>query len=344
VKSAGAGHDRLEVLDGFRALSIAFVVTSHMLPMGKKAWDLNNAAGKLGMALFFTLSGFLIVSQLHRNHNIISFYIRRLFRIVPLAGLAVVIAWSFSDRPITHLLVNLAFLENVYFPALLPHLGHFWSLCVEMHFYILVGLLMVVTRFRGFKALFPIWVFFVLLRALFRPTGTIETYFTIDEILAGANLALINFGYGPEWLRNTLRRVPWYAWAALLVLASLTGTEPLHPLRSFSAASLVGSVLFSESETRFAVLRTRPLRYLAEISYALYVIHPATMIGWLGEGATPIIKYAKRPICFALSWGLSHLSTFHYEKHFIALGKRLAKQAEQRDLARAESAAEARPT
>lgn len=344
MNSAGSGHDRLEVLDGFRAFSIAFVLAAHMLPLGKKSWDLNDSTGKLGMALFFCLSGFLITSQLHRNHSIVSFYIRRLFRIVPLAALAIVVAWSFSDRPVAHLLLNLAFVENLYFPALLPHLGHFWSLCVEMHFYLLVGLLMLVTRFHGFKALFPLWVGFVLFRAAFRPSGTIETYFTIDEILAGANLALITLGYGPDWLRRLLGRVPWYGWGCLLVLTCVKGTELLHPLRSFSAAGLVGCGLYRETESRFAILRSRPLRYVAEISYALYVIHPATMVGWLGEGATPIIKYAKRPICFALSFALAHLSTFHYEKHFIALGKRLAKQAERREQAQAAGAVEPRPT
>ncbi|RZA12642.1 MAG: acyltransferase, partial [Proteobacteria bacterium] len=59
--------NRLEILDGWRGLSILFVMASHMLPLGPKVWELNVAAGSIGMSLFFTLSGFLITSTLQRN-------------------------------------------------------------------------------------------------------------------------------------------------------------------------------------------------------------------------------------------------------------------------------------
>ena len=71
------------------------------------------------------------------------------------------------------------------------------------------------------------------------------------------------------------------------------------------------------------------MHYIAEISYALYVIHPLTMAGWLGSGDT-LEKYLKRPICFALTFGLSHLSTFRMERLFIAWGKHLSHRLENR--------------
>jgi len=56
--------------------------------------------------------------------------------------------------------------------------------------------------------------------------------------------------------------------------------------------------------------------YLAKISYALYIIHHFTMFGWLSSGDV-WTKYAKRPLAFAITFGLAHLSTFHFERRFI---------------------------
>ncbi len=69
--------------------------------------------------------------------------------------------------------------------------------------------------------------------------------------------------------------------------------------------------------------------------YALYVIHPLTMYGWLGSGGT-LVKYAKRPLCLALTFGLAHLSTFAYERRWMAFGKQLSHRWDRR-------AAEPRP-
>ncbi|MDB4976182.1 MAG: acyltransferase [Myxococcaceae bacterium] len=328
--SPAADRGRFEVLDGWRGLSILFVLASHMLPLGKKDWGLNEASGKVGMALFFCLSGFLIVTQLHRNHNLVAFYIRRLFRILPLAVLVILGVSLFTQPPWQSTLLNLVFVQNYIFSAILPHLEHFWSLCVEVHFYVFIGLLMWLTRFRMFGLLFFVWLCLTVHRAFVAPSGTIETHLRVDELLAGVNLALLNLGYGPQWMRTFLRRVPLLVWLLLLGITCVKWFEPVHPLRGFVACSLVGNTLFREEDDSFPVLRSRALRYIAEVSYAVYVIHPLSMVGWLGTGPTPIIKYLKRPLCFALTFAAAHVSTFYYEHRFIGWGKSFAKRAELR--------------
>lgn len=52
--------------------------------------------GPDGLALFFTLSGFLITRFLLTHDSIRDFIIRRFFRIVPLAWLALIGATSFA--------------------------------------------------------------------------------------------------------------------------------------------------------------------------------------------------------------------------------------------------------
>src|ERR1700728_347417 len=80
-----------KVLDGWRGLSILAVLAAHLLPLGPSVWGLNAAAGVLGMALFFCLSGFLITNFLLRHSSVVDFLIRRLCRILPLAWLALLV-------------------------------------------------------------------------------------------------------------------------------------------------------------------------------------------------------------------------------------------------------------
>ena len=88
--------ERLQVLDGWRGISILLVLAAHLLPLGPKAWALNETAGPMGMALFFTLSGFLITRFLLKHASIPDFLIRRTFRIVPLAWLSMIVAFPLA--------------------------------------------------------------------------------------------------------------------------------------------------------------------------------------------------------------------------------------------------------
>jgi peptidoglycan/LPS O-acetylase OafA/YrhL len=73
------------------------------------------------------------------------------------------------------------------------------------------------------------------------------------------------------------------------------------------------------------LLEHRVLFYIAAISYALYAIHPLLGHTWLGSGAG-MEKYAKRPLLFGALFLCAHISTFHFEHRWIALGKRLSSQ------------------
>ena len=321
---------RFEVLDGFRAISILLVLGTHMLPLGPKKLELNEMSGFMGMALFFTLSGFLITYQLHQRHSIPAFFIRRLFRILPLAYVTIFFAAWLTHGTVEQVLTSLAFAQNYHTQGRMPELMHFWSLCVEIHFYLFIGLLMWVTRFRGFLLLPLAWAAMVVSRTWVDPRGTMLTHDRVDEILSGCLLALVYTGKLGEKPRAFISRVPFAVWCVLLVLTCHPWTgSVLHSLRGLVASSLVGHALFAERPERFKVLASRPLRYIAEVSYALYVIHPLSMYGWLGEGATPAIKYAKRLISFAITFGLAHLSTFYYEHRFIEWAKQLCKRIER---------------
>ena len=70
-------RDRLAVLDSWRGISILLVLATHLLPLSPKSWRFNEMAGPMGMALFFTLSGFLITRFLLHHDSVVDFLTRR---------------------------------------------------------------------------------------------------------------------------------------------------------------------------------------------------------------------------------------------------------------------------
>ena len=71
---------RFQVLDGWRGISIVLVLAAHFLPLGPKIWSLNSTVGPMGMALFFSLSGFLITSFLIKQDSVIDFFNTKIFQ------------------------------------------------------------------------------------------------------------------------------------------------------------------------------------------------------------------------------------------------------------------------
>jgi peptidoglycan/LPS O-acetylase OafA/YrhL len=330
VATTGA-EQRLGVLDGWRAFSILLVLGAHMLPLGPHGWGLNEAAGYGGMAIFFTLSGFLITVQLHRGGSIAGFFIRRLFRILPLAWLVILAVAILLRSDPRAVLAHLGFTQNYLHARILPELVHFWSLCIEMHFYLFAGLVAWAAGARMFVVLPTTWLVMVAVRTWIQPAGTIETHLRVDEILSGTLLATAYLGkFGPV-VPRLVGRIP-----SLLLIAALFATclpltrGPLHGLRGLTASLLVGSTLLTSRGDRVAWLGARPLKYVAEISYALYVLHPFSMVGWLGAGTSSWIKYAKRPICFALTFLAAHVSTFHFEHRYRNLAKAWCRRIEEK--------------
>jgi peptidoglycan/LPS O-acetylase OafA/YrhL len=316
-------RDRLAVLDGWRGISILLVLGAHLLPLSPKSWRFNEMAGPMGMALFFTLSGFLITRFLLQHDSILDFLIRRFFRIVPLAWLALIIALPLSHAPAS------AYLPNFFFYANLPpyHLvevaDHFWSLCVEVQFYATVALIVALLGRRGLYLLIVICVAVTLHRVASGAEIEIVTWHRVDEILAGAILALTYAGRLGRPAPALLARSNAYLLVVLFAVSCHPASGLANYLRPYLAAMLVGTTLYGAPTRVAAILRSRALRYIAAISFALYVFHGLLVHTWLGEG-DKLAKYLKRPLLFAAAFALAHLSTFQFEHRWIDFGKRLS--------------------
>lgn len=316
--------NRLEVLDGWRASSILLVLLVHFFPMGPHSWHLGKAVGDYALTIFFILSGFLITSALLSGQSIGSFMIRRLFRILPLAWLYLSIVLIFYKMDLQAIIAHYLFYANYPPKPLIYHVtDHFWSLCVEVQFY--VGIALLFTLFRKHALiLVPLLCFlFTLIRIINGVTVSVVTHFRVDEILAGGLLAIIYNHHGYFKLKSFLSRVNPILLAIILLPASHKYAGWICYFRPYIAAALVGATIYQKDSLLTKLLINRPFAYVASISYAVYVIHPLMAQTWLGSGDL-LEKYAKRPLLLASVFLLSHISTNYYEKYAVSLGKRLS--------------------
>jgi peptidoglycan/LPS O-acetylase OafA/YrhL len=306
---SAAGDDRLPALDGLRAMSILLVLATHLLPLGPKAWKLNAAAGAMGMSLFFALSGFLILGTL-ANSSVAAFALRRLARLLPLAWLYVTVVALLHPMTGEALLASFGLWLNYRPDLMLPVTEHLWSLGVEVHFYLAAALLALLHR----KALLAVWGLCLLvtfLRIQESAHLAIATHLRVDEILAGACVATL--------AASGLRRLPaepWLWWAAVAawILTSHPDSGWLQFFRPYVAGILLAATLrLPDSAIRRALGAPLP-RYIATVSYALYVIHPLFAHGWWNAGTVLERYLLKRPVGIALTFLLAHLSTFWWER------------------------------
>lgn len=312
---------RLAVLDGWRGCSILCVLAGHLLPLGPKAWSFNGMIATAGMAIFFTLSGFLITRFLLHHASVGEFLIRRICRVVPLVWAYSAVALAIVAAPPGVFAAQFLFYANLPPAQLSGMTAHLWSLCVEMQFYVGIALLVLMGGRRALYALPALCLAVTAYRVWDGAYISIYTYHRIDEILAGCILALAYEGQLGAFPPKLLQRLSPYLLLPLFLLSCHPDSGWANYPRPYLAALLVGSTLYRDRPALAAALASRPLRYIAEISYALYVFHPMLAESWLGAG-DKAVKYLKRPLLFAALFLTAHLSTYYYERYWIALGKR----------------------
>lgn len=289
------GH--VPVLDGFRALAIIIVMIAH-------AGAGNVIPGGFGVTIFFFLSGYLITTLLRAEAartgaiSLRDFYLRRAVRILPplyitAAITALLIISGFITAQLTpaSLLLDALFLTNYdqQFPGSFNHPLPIplWSLDVEEHFYIILSTIFafVFVRWRprraaaacaiGCAAVLAIRIANVI--AL--PDYSLNYYWShtrLDSILFGCCLALWQ---NPELDAGAWKPKWWHIIAALLALVAcfVLRNEPFRQTVRYSLQGMALFVLFAgalhDRGVARRILGCAPLRWIALISYTLYLIH-----------------------------------------------------------------------
>jgi peptidoglycan/LPS O-acetylase OafA/YrhL len=273
--------------DLLRALAIVLVVNCHATgnygsPEPYRVLQL----GGRGVDLFFVLSGWLLGRQLMLELrdtgrvDLRRFWYRRWLRTLPAyyAVLAFTIVWQLArGKPAVHwpyLVFGQTYLTEM------PYFGISWSLCVEEHFYLLVApTLWLLWRSRTARLLIPI---LLTLPAVCRLLGwynhDVETHVRYDPCAMGVVLAAVSVAVPRVW--TLLAR-----WAPPLALLGFVGAggEVARLLCAdvgWSNPGLVvwtlifGSWVFlATARPNWAVGRLPGIRYMADRSYAVYLLH-----------------------------------------------------------------------
>jgi len=312
-----ATSPRIPALDGVRGVAILLVITCHI----SERFQFSNVylqcikafafAGWTGVDLFFVLSGFLITGILWDSRGsstfFRNFYARRTIRIFPLyyATLAILFIFLPATTP-NHVMTRgwLAALELApsywawyftYFVDVLIALkgfvvtgGHFWTLAVEEHFYLVWPVLVYKLSRRTLKSLsISLIVAALALRLAMviydvAPTAIyVLTPCRMDGLALGAFLALtVRDPNGLQTLVRLARLVLPASALIWLTLMCIQGEWSQYGIIPQTVGYLVtelfyGSVLVLTlaSNRLAAVASARPLRFLGKISYALYVFH-----------------------------------------------------------------------
>jgi peptidoglycan/LPS O-acetylase OafA/YrhL len=274
-----ARNERIEGLDGLRALAIVAVLVFHL----NAPWL---PGGFLGVDVFFVVSGFLITTLLVREHEqtgtiaFSQFWVRRARRLLPAlvvcVGVSVLIARLVSGDLLVHagrqVLGALTFSTNwlevtagtSYFDQTAPQLFmNFWSLAVEEQFYLVwpvVTLLLVrlvPARGRVTTALTIAAVSTVLMAAMYTPgADATRVYYGTDTHVMGLMLgAALGFAWASPALAPRLRPSAWGRVGPVAVpVAGVLLTALFVLLDETHAATFRGGILLASVATGVLVL------------------------------------------------------------------------------------------
>lgn len=263
------------------------------------------SGGYVGVDVFFVISGYLItrilMSTLDEPHPIVSFYERRIRRILPalffLIGFTLIAAryTLVGDEAAafgTSVAAAALFAANIFFwtgggyfdaAATTKPLQHTWSLAVEEQFYVGFPLLLLalrrfssVMRVRVVAALFAASLGFGMWQTMSYPSAA---FFLLPsrawELMLGALLAL---GAVPVISRIAVRQASALAGFGLIAFAVLVFDEQTEFPGVAALAPAVGTALIIHAGatghtvvSRF--LSLRPLVFVGLISYSLYLWH-----------------------------------------------------------------------
>lgn len=275
---------RLTELDALRGVAALLVIAYHYLHEYPIRYDdavpVVAAAdyGQYGVHLFFMISGFVIYMTVERVSELRGFVTGRFSRLYPAYWAALGVTFlvlAASPLPDVHVspaqaVVNLTMFEGF---LQVPYIdGAYWSLTIELSFYVLIAALLVIRRPRWtLPALWALAGIYVVGRwAWTRSPNSrlLDLAFNHATLFWFANL----FAAGILFYLIVMKheRSPWlYAQLGLVVVLDVISHGWVSGLVIASALALMGAALVY----RPAFLRVRPVLFLGAISYSLYLVH-----------------------------------------------------------------------
>lgn len=314
-----------------------------------KAYEIVDFAS-VGVAAFFIISGFVIPLSLE-GASVRAYLLKRVIRIFPTYWIALAIgiaalfvSAAYWSKPVVHTWID--YFANVFFVA--DFFARFdipsvmWTLQVEMKFYLLAPFFYA-TLSKGSYARALLWGAGILVSYWFAATGCGKgaeecwSHYRFDFRMVSRegmfiSYMLIGSIFYAHYRRLITNRQAVFGVTFLfacfllsLPFSSFPTLASLYPL-----PYLLGLAIFSLCYLyRDRIALKRPFRFLADISYPLYVVHPlvgyVTMRLLIVSGLPyPLALLAALALIFATAFAI-HV---YVEAPSIALGKRFAALVE----------------
>lgn len=290
-------NNHITVLDGIRGIAILFVLFYH-IGIAK--------SGFLGVDIFFILSGFLITlviqNQIEKNNFLFkSFYMKQVFRIFPMAIIVLLISFIVSFQ-ILFTIEFEEFLRYFYYAITLRSnilsmqeldyfdlgvnfkpLIHYWSLAVEIHFYLVIPIILYFfLRKNQIKQLFIVLSIFIFISIIYSivysedNANYFSTFSRIYEFLIGVILFLFYKNNKKKYnvsrkFFNLLNFVILFFISYIIVI----DWELSSSIKSLYISILISILILSNIMFNYKniFLENKILSYIGLISYSLYLVH-----------------------------------------------------------------------
>jgi peptidoglycan/LPS O-acetylase OafA/YrhL len=343
-------------IEGLRAIAVLIVVAYHA---GIPGWG----GGFIGVDVFFVISGFLITSLLIKEREsdgriaLLTFYARRIRRLLPISSvvavvsvvgaLAILPSTTFSSLG-TDVVAAAGFFVNMLFairgtdylagdtdPSVIQH---YWSLAVEEQFYLIwPGLIALVTigaqqvRRRITPVIITVISGSFAASVVLSPTAPTWSYFGLHtrafELGVGALLA-VQWPLVERWGQSTRAALSWAGLIGIGFSIPLAAAVDYFPgwVAAIPVLATAAAIAGGDTTDRGAqlLLRRRPLQWVGEHSYSLYLWHwPVLVLGAGLVGRT--LGWSETIAAIALTFALSALG-FTLIEHPLRRSPRLIQQ------------------
>ncbi len=317
-------------LDLLRAVAVSLVLVDHTLTAAGHqvlhGWDLG-WLGVFGVYLFFAHTCLVLMWSLERRPYTLDFYVRRVFRLYPLAVVVILGMVAFHlqmfGEPLTPkiLVINLLLLNNLFGTPLV--LFVLWSLLLEVQMYLLLPVLFLFARRE--RAIWPFLLFWALacrvsLVTLGRPQPVYPLLCNVPFFLPGI-LAFIGY-------KRHVARLPAGLFPVLVLVLALVFDSAPSVERGWLLTLGFGLLLpfFRENQSRPVIAVTH---VLAKYSYGIYLLHPVVLMVLFAKLALPHLW--QKLVLEALSLGTLSVLGYHLIEHpMMRLGSRVANRLQRR--------------
>ncbi|EZP77633.1 acyltransferase [Parageobacillus genomosp. 1] len=346
-------NDRLLWLDSLRGIAALMVAIFHFWMYARLQVKDENSVdkffefftydyfdiGKIGVVLFFAISGFIIPYSLFRykDNHMVRFIMSRFFRLYPVYWVSILLVLLLiNDHPnMFNVIANITMFQK--FIGQPDLLGVYWTLQIELIFYFICAALFITKLLQKhttiyFSAYFFICVAFVL---------SVARYITEIKLPVAVPLALSIMFFGILWMRLHFKQEGIKKKQVYTVLFVILGM--IVPISLLAYNKDYG---YEESWYRYTlsyytaigmfVLFTTKVKlvnpvfiFLGKISYSLYLMHliVSALIfehSLFGHAIKNI--YLLMAISLIISLITSTITYYLVEKPFIKLGKNLVKK------------------